>query len=38
MLIDSYQDYNETAATLVGCWVYARRKFIDAQKMAFVQC
>lgn len=31
--VDGYQGYNETAATLVGCWAHARRKFIEAQKV-----
>ncbi|MCG9702975.1 IS66 family transposase [Vibrio natriegens] len=31
--VDGYQGYHDTAATLVGCWAHARRKFIEAQKV-----
>ena len=30
--VDGYAGYEHNAATLVGCWAHARRKFIDAQK------
>jgi len=30
--VDGYAAYEKTAATLVGCWAHARRKFMDAQK------
>lgn len=29
--VDGYAGYNHTEATLVGCWAYARRKFIEAK-------
>ena len=29
--VDGYAGYEKTAATLVGCWAHARRKFIEAQ-------
>lgn len=29
--VDGYVGYEKTAATLVGCWAHARRKFIEAQ-------
>lgn len=29
--VDGYTGYDKTAATLVGCWAHARRKFIEAQ-------
>ena len=29
---DGYAGYNQTAATLAGCWAHARRKFVDARK------
>lgn len=31
--VDGYQAYEQTGATLVGCWAHARRKFIDAKKV-----
>lgn len=31
--VDGYQAYEQTKATLVGCFAHARRKFIEAQKM-----
>jgi transposase len=31
--VDGYQAYEQTQASLVGCFAHARRKFIDAQKM-----
>ena len=30
--VDGYAGYDQTGATLVGCWPHARRKFIEAQK------
>jgi transposase len=30
--VDGYIGYEQTSATLVGCWAHARRKFIEAQK------
>jgi transposase len=30
--VDGYQGYEQTAATLAGCWAHARRKFVEAQK------
>jgi len=29
--VDGYAGYEQTDATLAGCWAHARRKFIDAQ-------
>ena len=29
--VDGYVGYEQTDATLAGCWAHARRKFIDAQ-------
>lgn len=29
--VDGYAGYNQTAATLVGCWAHARRKFLEAE-------
>ena len=29
--VDGYVGYEQTHATLVGCWAHARRKFIEAQ-------
>lgn len=29
--VDGYQGYEQTQATLVGCWAHARRKFKEAQ-------
>lgn len=29
--VDGYAGYEKTAATLVGCWAHARRKFVEAQ-------
>lgn len=31
--VDGYQAYEKTAATLVGCWANARRKFMEAKKV-----
>ncbi|GAA4875592.1 IS66 family transposase [Ferrimonas pelagia] len=31
--VDGYAGYEQTAATLVGCWAHARRKFIEAKKV-----
>jgi len=31
--VDGYAGYEQTDATLVGCFAHARRKFIDAQKI-----
>ena len=30
--MDGYAGYEQTEATLVGCWAHARRKFVEAQK------
>ncbi|WP_080555909.1 IS66 family transposase [Vibrio coralliilyticus] len=30
--VDGYKGYHDTAATRVGCWAHACRKFIEAQK------
>ena len=30
--VDGYKGYEQTDATLSGCWAHARRKFIEAQK------
>ncbi|WP_017445660.1 IS66 family transposase [Gayadomonas joobiniege] len=30
--VDGYQGYEQTKATLAGCWAHARRKFIEAEK------
>lgn len=30
--VDGYQAYEQTQATLVGCWAHARRKFIEAKQ------
>ncbi len=30
--VDGYAGYEQTDATLVGCWAHARRKFMEAQK------
>jgi transposase len=30
--VDGYAAYEQTGATLVGCWAHARRKFVDARK------
>ena len=30
--VDGYAGYEQSDATLVGCWAHARRKFIEAQK------
>lgn len=30
--VDGYQGYEQTQATLVGCWAHARRKFMEAKK------
>jgi len=30
--VDGYAGYEQTDATLVGCWAHARRKFVEAQK------
>jgi transposase len=30
--VDGYAGYEQTSATLVGCWAHARRKFIEAQQ------
>ncbi|MCF1429001.1 MAG: IS66 family transposase [Shewanella sp.] len=30
--LDGYATYEQTHATLVGCWAHARRKFVDARK------
>lgn len=30
--VDGYAGYEQTEATLVGCWAHARRKFVEAQK------
>ena len=32
--VDGYQGYEQTQATLVGCWAHARRKFMEAKKGA----
>ncbi|TDP28187.1 transposase IS66-like protein [Idiomarina aquatica] len=29
--VDGYQGYEQTEATLAGCWAHARRKFVDAK-------
>lgn len=29
--VDGYAGYNNTQATLVGCWAHARRKFVEAK-------
>ena len=31
--VDGYQGYEQTQATLVGCWAHARRYFMDAKKV-----
>jgi len=31
--VDGYQAYDQTEATLVGCFAHARRKFIEAQQL-----
>ncbi len=31
--VDGYQAYEQTEATLVGCFAHARRKFIEAQRL-----
>ena len=30
--VDGYQAYEQTQATLVGCWAHARRKFVEAKQ------
>lgn len=30
--VDGYAAYEQTDATLVGCWAHARRKFVEAKK------
>jgi transposase len=30
--VDGDTGYEQTQATLVGCWAYARRKFMEAKK------
>lgn len=30
--VDGYAGYEQTSATLAGCWAHARRKFIEAQQ------
>lgn len=30
--VDGYAGYEQTSATLIGCWAHARRKFITVQK------
>jgi hypothetical protein len=30
--VDGYAAYEQTEATLVGCWAHARRKFTDIVK------
>jgi len=30
--VDGYAAYEQTAATLAGCWAHARRKFVEAKK------
>lgn len=30
--VDGYAGYEQTDATLIGCWAHARRKFVEAQK------
>ena len=30
--VDGYVGYEQTGATLVGCWAHARRKFVECQK------
>ena len=30
--VDGYPGYEQTSATLAGCWAHARRKFIEAQQ------
>lgn len=30
--VDGYAGYEQTQATLVGCWAHARRKFVEADK------
>ncbi len=32
--VDGYAGYEQTQATLVGCWAHARRKFMEAKKGA----
>lgn len=32
--VDGYQGYEQTQATLIGCWAHARRKFMEAKKGA----
>lgn len=31
--VDGYAGYQQTQATLVGCWAHARRKFIEAKQV-----
>jgi len=31
--VDGYQAYEQTEATLVGCWAHARRKFVEAKQV-----
>ncbi|MDX1474835.1 MAG: IS66 family transposase [Reinekea sp.] len=31
--VDGYAGYEQTQATLVGCWAHARRKFVEAEKV-----
>ena len=30
--VDGYAGYHQAEARLVGCWVHARRKFVEAKK------
>jgi hypothetical protein len=30
--VDGYAGYEQTSATLAGCWAHARRKLIEAQQ------
>lgn len=30
--VDGYQGYEQTQATLIGCWAHARRKFMEAKR------
>ena len=31
--VDGYQAYEQTQATLTGCWAHARRKFVEAKQV-----
>tara|TARA_R100000687_G_scaffold83711_1_gene89976 strand:- start:125 stop:322 length:198 start_codon:yes stop_codon:yes gene_type:complete len=32
--VDGYQGYEQTQATIIGCWSHARRKFMEAKRGA----